>query len=101
MKPDKSRIKKTEQGEKKVKSRFIASALACVVSAFVLMQAVQAADTSKPTAQPKKKAVNKKATGGSTKFIPGSQETTRERSARLTRECKGAVNAGACEGYTR
>jgi len=35
------------------------------------------------------------------KFIPGSQETKKERSARLTRECKGEVNAGACTGYTR
>lgn len=37
---------------------------------------------------------------GSTKFLPGSQETRRERSERLKRECKGRVNAGACEGYT-
>ena len=37
----------------------------------------------------------------SVKFIPGSQETTRERSVRLKRECKGRVNAGACEGYTQ
>jgi hypothetical protein len=37
---------------------------------------------------------------GSTKFIPGSQETRKERSERLKRECKGRVNAGACTGYT-
>ncbi len=37
---------------------------------------------------------------GSTKFLPGSQETRKERSERLKRECKGRVNAGACEGYT-
>ena len=36
----------------------------------------------------------------SAKFIPGSQETAKERSARLKRECKGGVNAGACAGYT-
>lgn len=35
------------------------------------------------------------------KLIPGSGETAKERSTRLKRECKGAVNAGACEGYTR
>jgi hypothetical protein len=29
-----------------------------------------------------------------------SQETVTERSARLKRECKGRVNAGACTGYT-
>lgn len=43
------------------------------------------------TAQPTKTA----------RFIPGSQETRYERSARLKRECKGRVNAGACEGYTQ
>jgi hypothetical protein len=37
---------------------------------------------------------------GSTKFLPGSQETRKERSERLKRECKGGVNAGACTGYT-
>jgi hypothetical protein len=37
---------------------------------------------------------------GSTKFLPGSQETRKERSERLKRECKGRVNAGACTGYT-
>lgn len=39
--------------------------------------------------------------GKSAKFIPGSQETAKERSTRLKRECKGRVNAGACEGYTQ
>ncbi len=43
----------------------------------------------------------KPAKQGSTKFIPGSQETKKERSTRLKRECKGRVNAGACEGYTQ
>ena len=46
--------------------------------------------------------LNKKSgRGGKIKFQPGSAETVRERSARLQRECKGAVNAGACAGYTR
>ena len=31
----------------------------------------------------------------------GSRETESQRSERLSRECKGAVNAGACAGYTR
>ena len=39
--------------------------------------------------------------GKSAKFIPGSQETAKERATRLKRECKGRVNAGACEGYTQ
>ena len=50
----------------------------------------------------KKKAKSPKhAAGAKAKFIPGSQETKKERTARLTRECKGEVNAGACTGYTR
>lgn len=52
-----------------------------------------------------KKAKTKKAVatqpGKSAKFIPGSQESAKERSTRLKRECKGRVNAGACEGYTQ
>ena len=39
--------------------------------------------------------------GKSAKFIPGSRESAKERSTRLKRECKGRVNAGACEGYTQ
>ena len=35
------------------------------------------------------------------KFISGSQETKKERATRLTRECKGGVDAGACTGYTK
>ena len=42
-----------------------------------------------------KKAPSKKA-----KFLPGSQESAGERATRLKRECKGAVNAGACQGHT-
>lgn len=38
---------------------------------------------------------------GQIRFLPGSAETTKERSSRLKRECKGQVNAGACAGYTR
>ena len=45
--------------------------------------------------------VKKKAgRGGQIRFLPGSAETAKERSNRLKRECKGRVNAGACEGYT-
>jgi hypothetical protein len=54
-------------------------------------------------AEEKKKAKKPKASSQakSTKFVPGSQETPKERVARLQRECKGQVNAGACEGHTR
>ena len=42
----------------------------------------------------------KKKASGQIKFLPGSAETTKERTSRLKRECKGRVNAGACAGYT-
>jgi hypothetical protein len=49
-----------------------------------------------------KKKTNKASRSGSkAKFDSGSQETKKERSARLSRECKGQTNAGACSGYTR
>ena len=34
-------------------------------------------------------------------FLRGSEESAAERNARLKRECKGGVNAGACAGFTR
>ena len=34
------------------------------------------------------------------KLPPSSEESRGERIARLKRECKGGVNAGACEGFT-
>ena len=49
----------------------------------------------------KKAKTSRHAAGAKAKFIPGSQETKKERTSRLTRECKGEVNAGACTGYTR
>ena len=74
----------------------------------------QSADTAqvfkpvKPVKPTKTKPKKKKTAGtaaasrvGRTQFLPGSQESPSERAARLTRECRGAVNAGACEGYTR
>ena len=55
---------------------------------------------AKSSAKKKTKSPKREA-GAKAKFIPGSQETKKERTARLTRECKGEVNAGACTGYTR
>lgn len=47
-------------------------------------------------------AVKKRNTGGNKiKFDKGSEESRQERDRRLSRECKGQVNAGACAGYTR
>ena len=55
------------------------------------------------TVKTKKKAAKNKAADsvGKAKFIRGSEESTAERNARLKRECKGGVNAGACAGFTR
>ena len=50
---------------------------------------------------PIKVETKKKSSGSKAKFDSGSAETKKERSARLSRECKGQVNAGACAGYTR
>jgi hypothetical protein len=88
---------------------FKGSALALLAAAVLLggnalAQSQPAQDASKPA---KSKSKSKKAaksgapsTGGKVKFIRGSEETPAQRSARLTRECKGGVNAGACAGYT-
>lgn len=83
----------------------ISTIVAGAVSAFMLPQFAhaQALDILNPPLQvhAKKKAGKHKSAGNNAKFSPGSQETTKERSARLQRECKGGVNAGACAGYTR
>ncbi len=55
-----------------------------------------------PKAPKATKAVGAAKTGkAGIQVIPGSAETVAERTARLQRECKGGVNAGACTGYTR
>ena len=83
----------------------IVTIMAGAAAAFVLPQAAQAQalDVLNPPLQiqAKKKTSKHKSAGNNAKFSPGSQETTKERSARLQRECKGGVNAGACAGYTR
>lgn len=71
------------------------------------------AATSPPAAKPvkqvkqAKQAKTKKTPGQTVKYRPdardsqGSRETEGQRNDRLSRECRGAVNAGACAGYTR
>lgn len=81
-------------------------ATGAVAVAFFLAFAlpVQASDVQRPPTKVAKKNKAKKSdagTGSKTTFKPGSEETRKERTARLTRECKGEVNAGACTGYTR
>lgn len=85
-------------------------ARACALSLAVLVAApapmlVHAADKSE-TAKPSKKTRAKtakvaKAKTAKVKFLPSSAESTAERRIRLKNECKGRVNAGACEGYTQ
>ena len=88
-----------------MKKQTIKIAAACAVAAIMLAQTAraQALDLLNPPlqVQAKKKTTKQKSAGSKAKFLPSSQETTKERSARLKRECQGAVNAGACSGYTR
>jgi hypothetical protein len=92
-------------GDRKMNKLALMAVIAGAVSSFALTPTAQAQalDILNPPlqVQAKKKAVKHKPAGSNAKFSPGSQETTKERSARLQRECKGAVNAGACTGYTR
>ena len=83
----------------------IKPAWAVMLLAAALMGGAQAksprADAGdKPASSKAKKKSAKAGRVGQVKFLPGSAETTKERSTRLKRECKGRVNAGACEGYT-
>jgi hypothetical protein len=65
--------------------------------------AQDAGKSAKSKSKSKKTAAKSDApsTGGNVKFIRGSEETPAQRGARLKRECKGGVDAGACSGYTR
>ena len=81
-------------------------AMALMVAASVLMGSAYAqvpASADQPiTAKARKRATqNHVPRGARAKFIQGSEETVAQRTARLKRECKGGVNAGACAGYTR
>jgi predicted small lipoprotein YifL len=69
---------------------------ACFVSGILALPypAVAADDKPKSTKPAPKKKVAKP------KFIDDTGETQKQRDKRLTRECKGRPNAGACAGYT-
>ncbi len=64
-------------------------------------QAPEVLNPPTKTAAKKKAKKAKATTGAKAKFVPSSQETKKERSTRLMRECKGGVDAGACAGYTK
>lgn len=74
-----------------------------VAAAFLLGTTlpVQASEVLNPPIKVSGKKKSKKSGGSKAKFDSGSAETRKERSARLSRECKGQVNAGVCAGYTR
>lgn len=61
-----------------------------------------AAAEEKSAKKPKKAKKPSQASGGRlAKIDRGSEETKGQRQSRLRAECKGKVNAGACEGLTR
>lgn len=78
---------------------------AIVVAALVAnnaqAQTQPAQESDKPAKSKTKKAAKTTAAGGKVTFVQGSGETPAQRVARLKRECKGGVDAGACAGYTR
>ena len=84
---------------------FSSVAMAAFLASGVLVTTTfpaQASEVLNPPIKVAAKKKAKKASGGSkAKFDSGSAETKKERTARLIRECKGQVNAGACSGYTR
>lgn len=84
---------------KKIVVRPFWTAMFMAASLIGSAHAATAASGDKPAAAANKKT--KTGASGQVRFLPGSAETTGERSSRLKRECKGQVNAGACAGYTR
>jgi hypothetical protein len=81
--------------------------LICAV-ALTWATSVLAADTGAQTTQPEEKPTktattkSKQAKKAKADSKPGgSAESPADRTARLKRECRGAVNAGACTGYTQ
>lgn len=94
-----------EEGEEMKKSVVWAAQTVLVVAALVQgaahAQPAEPAQTRPEKAKASKKTAKPPARVSKVKFMPGSEETVSQRVARLKRECKGAVNAGACEGYTR
>ena len=85
--------------------KFISAGLTVVVTCVLSMGAAyaQAPEVLNPPVKTKAKKKSAKAAKSAktskAKFLPGSQETVKERATRLQRECKGAPNAGACSGY--
>ena len=77
------------------------AALALVLGSPHALSAESAGQPAKAKVKKKTATDARKGQVGKVTFLRGSEETSGERSARLKRECKGGVNAGACAGYTR
>ena len=74
---------------------------AMFLAAMLMFSAQAQASSSVSSDKPGVSIKKKTGASGQVRFLPGSVETTAERSRRLKRECRGQVNAGACAGYTR
>ena len=83
-----------------IQQSLVRPALAVLTGLALLLGAAGTASFA-ATDPVKKTAADKAKRGDKVKFLPGSQETSKDRTTRLKRECKGRVNAGACEGYTQ
>ena len=89
--------------KKSLRAPFLAAIMVAALAASQVQAQTQPAQEGDKPAKSKsksKKNTAKSATGGKAKFINGSGETPAQRTARLKRECKGGVDAGACSGYT-
>ena len=58
-------------------------------------------ETPNPVPVKKHRAKPAKRSTQSDSYLYGSSETQKMRDKRLSRECKGAANGGACRGYTQ
>ena len=86
-----------------MKMSFFKQSAALMIFGALLMGTAEAR-TADPDSKPHKAKVKKTKTvfyEDHDPYLHGSKETVRQRERRLSRECRGAVNAGACAGYTR
>lgn len=85
-----------------MKHHLLTALVAGVLALTVSMPQAQATEKSTAGAKAKKekKTAAPKKASSKFKFLPSGGESAAERATRLKRECKGRVNAGACEGYT-
>jgi len=87
--------------EKSLVAQFLAAVVVAALAVGHAHAQTQPAQEGGKPAKSKSKKAAKSGSGGKVKFLQGSAETPAQRTARLKRECKGAVDAGACSGYTR